>query len=57
MKASTNGSDDGRASRPTSTWPAPVNADERVAHEAGDVLVDLLGIDAPDVVGLEDRVE
>ena len=47
----------GGQSWPTRMRRAPVNADERVAYPARDRLVELVGIDAADVVGLEDGVE
>src|SRR6266498_4051939 len=46
--AALSGSEDGRSAR---------ESHERVAHPAGDVVVELVGVDAADVVGLEDRVE
>ncbi len=55
--AAASGSDDGRMSRPTSTERGAGERDERVPDPPGDVLVELVGVQPADVVGLEDRVE
>ena len=48
---------DGRMSRPTSTRAGAGEAREPDPERVGDLGVDLVGNGAPDVVGLDDRVE
>ena len=57
VNAATSGSDDGRASWPTRMRAAPVNATSALPDPARDRLVELVGVDAANVVGLEDDVE